>query len=192
LIFCRAHEPYQDAKPSWVRLLALEVVHEFFCGPGLAYRMQRIFMLCRSYDEWDEAASKDGNVIVTLIAIAEGLAVKLLDLPGADAGTAAHNILISEKLVPAKGEKDLPLVTLRRSLLLAPSYGEDGGRWVRGLESLKAGELGLLGAGPDGVLTASEMKKNKDARALLVEHVRAELAVACGVLVMEVSVVYNF
>lgn len=154
--------------------------------------MQRIFMLCRRYDEWEEAASKDANVIVTLIAIAEGLAVKLLDLPGADAGTVAHNILISEKLVPAKGEKDLPLVTLSRSLLLAPSHGEDGGRWVRGLESLKTGELGLLGAGPDGVLTASEMKKNKAARALLVERVRAELAVACGILFMEVSAVYRF
>ena len=36
-------------------------------------------------------------------------------------------------------------------------------------------------------MTASEMKKNKAAQAELVERVRAELAVACGVRVMEVS-----
>lgn len=149
--------------------------------------MQRIFMLCHSYDEWDETASKDANIITTLIATVEGLAVTLLDLPGSDAGAAAPEILVSEKLVPARGEKDQPLVTLRSSLLMAPEHGEAARRWTRGLDALKAGDTALLGGGPDGVLTASEMKKNKAAQAELVERVRAELAVACGVRVMEVS-----
>ena len=173
----------QEAKPSWVRLLALEVLHDFVTGPSLDYRIQQIFMLCRSYDEWDEGGSTE-NIIVSLAATFEALAVKLLDVPGSNAGEKADKVLISEKLVPAKGQKDKPLITLTRSLVLAP-LESDAGRWTRGLEALKYGDLTSLGGGNDAVLTPLEIKKNKAARALLVERVRAEIAVVCGAQMME-------
>jgi hypothetical protein len=47
------------------------------------------------------------------------------------------------------------------------------------------GDLAALGVGHDPVLTEEEIKKNKMARADLVERVRAEMALLCGVLMME-------
>jgi hypothetical protein len=181
-----------------VRLLALEVVMEFFNGGGLAFRLQRIYMLCRDVAEWDDtAAAYEGNVVVKLLACVEALAVKLLDVPGADAGALGPRMRLSDK-VTAKSRRshagaDLPLVSLSRSLLLAPlPAGEDGEggirRWTPGLEVLRGGDLALLGAGPDGVLSAKEMKQNNAALAELVECVRAELAVACALRAMEVCV----
>ena len=52
-------------------------------------------------------------------------------------------------------------------------------------EELPKGDLAALGVGHDPVLSEEEIKKNKMARADLVERVRAEMALLCGVLMME-------
>ena len=187
----------REAKPSWVRLLALEVMHEFCMGPALHYRARAIFMLCRSYEEWeDKEIGSSANVLVTFITTLEGLIVKLLDVPGSDTRDDGSNVLVSQQLTDGmhrresslfsqKGKsQSAPLLTLSKSLLLAPSEA-DARRWTRGLEALRHGDLAALGAAMDAELAPGVTKDGRSPRAILVESVRAELSLACCVLVME-------
>jgi hypothetical protein len=207
----------QGAKPSWVRLVALEVLQDFCQAPGLAYRVRHIFSLCRNFDEMemdelvgDEDASSE-NILVSLISTLEALSVKLLDAPDADAGPAGARVIVSDKLQTAiqtankkeKSKCQAPLVTLTRSLIVAPTM-DAGGRWIPALDALRDGDLsavGRLGAGVgagagagavagvggghDGVLLDKEMAKNKTARSELIERVRAEMALMCCTCLME-------
>jgi hypothetical protein len=188
----------QGAKPSWVRLVALEVLQDFCQAPGLAYRVRHIFSLCRNFDEMemdelvgDEDASSE-NILVSLISTLEALSVKLLDAPDADAGPAAAKVIVSDKLQTAiqtankkeKSKCQAPLVTLTRSLIVAPTK-DAGGRWIPALDALKDGDLSAVGGGHDGVLSDKEMAKNKTARSELIERVRAEMALMCCTCLME-------
>eukprot|EP00961_Rhodomonas_salina_P293075 3933433-Rhodomonas_salina.1 len=75
--------------PAWLRLLAVECLHEYMSYKGFASRLQRVFIICRGEGE-------DVNVLTTLTSALQNVLARYLE-PNDPAAAAAAAAKAAEK-----------------------------------------------------------------------------------------------